>query len=676
MGTIVLKKAVKDKKVTKWLLDGRQRRDTFVDMQNPDNIYDWAKEFLKLKSSFDEVKIEKFFNDGLNEYLYHEEEEEESEQPIVDQSINDEVISGSEGESEEDIDTTDSDEDLSEEDSITESGSDEESSLDPTDRADLADLLFIIQSVHKLTKIRNSDPELYSSGFTRPFDFKIKGFKPYFILQDNLGNPYVDSKRLTDWILSKNFSEIDTLTPEDILDCFDSRPAGLDTIVKNRLDLIKKSIKCVTIIHDKLTSARVSVITLDSSCSESDSQKIFEIINTHGQKLTNAEILSAKPIWTVHLKEPRETIVNNVAELYKGLGTKRQEGVVKWDVAATLTCRLTPDSDYIFGNIRKTGFSSTTKEESVKVDNKINYGFKLYAARYAKSISKNDVGDLADPKKRSIDWNSSSFEDEINSVCSFLMKQDSAIALLSSYHHSLNHLLGDTVAMCYLLLLIDKYNEITNSRSIPSPKGNKKKEFIVQSRVLLDRLFYEYCSGQWKGSSDSRLKENLDEPGKMFEPIEEEKWDALISEAYSKNTVNGIKVKKVALDALVYYFTMLRQKTLDLSEGESAQVDHIIPEATFIKNSSDYVFKDSLINFALLTPVLNNKKKANIGNIQETMAVKKICDLEDIDQETIKQLNNPGAFKLLKEKREGIIDEMIEKRKEFTKGEGDWNVGV
>ena len=38
-------------RVTRWLLDGRQRRNALRDMaQNPENIYDWSKKFFKLKN--------------------------------------------------------------------------------------------------------------------------------------------------------------------------------------------------------------------------------------------------------------------------------------------------------------------------------------------------------------------------------------------------------------------------------------------------------------------------------------------------------------------------------------------------------------------------------------------------------------------------------------------------
>ena len=321
--------------------------------------------------------------------------------------------------------------------------------------------------------------------------------------------------------------------------------------------------------------------------------------------------------------------------------------------------------------MRNISFKSNSKEDAIKVDNKINYGFKLFAGRYSRSISKNVVDNLAN---ENIDWNSSDFEDEIAAVCDCLMKNDPGIRRLNSYNCPLRKLLGDTVIMCYILLLIDKYNELTTNRSIEL-KGSNRKKFIVYSRILLDKLVYEYSCSLWKGSSDSSLKTYLKNPTVVFTPVEKTQWDNLITEAYEYNEINGNPIKKNVLSVLTYYFSMLRNKSLDLEEDQSPQIDHIIPDATFTKESSDIRFKDSLINFALLPPLLNNKKKANINSIEQ-IYLEEICKLEDIDVDTIKQLNDPGSMTLLKEKRSFIIDDVKDKRDSFVRAEKTWGINI
>lgn len=643
VGTIVLKKETKNGKTVKWLLDGRQRRDTLIEMQNPDKVYSWARSFLKFKKSVDVSVIKDLFNNKLSEYLYYDEEEDGKKESVV----FDECIKN--------IDDDNDDDDFGS--TPYELGD----TLDKRDSEALKDLLFIIETVHRKS----------GSNFTEPFNFKVKDFKPSFLVKNERGTLYVDSTKLTKWIISKDFKDIDNLTPDQIIENVDNCPESVGDCIRNNIDAIKKSIKCVDIIQNRLTSAKVSIILLDESCEESDSQKIFEIINTHGQKLTNAEVLSAKPIWNASVSEPRPEIISSVNKLYEGLGTEKQEKIVKWDVAATLADRLPPKSDYIFGDLRSIPFRSETKNESVKVDEKINYGFKLLAARYSRSISKNEVDELA---HRDFDWNSIEFEDEIKNVCTFLMKNDAAIERFSTYHHSLRSIVGDTVAMFYIILLIDKYNELTNNGE-NELKGKNKKDFIVKSRKLFDRLFYEYCTGLWKGSSDSRLKKYLDKPEIMFSSIDSNDWAKLINDAYYQNKIGNSTISGKVLAALIYYSTMLRNKKLDCDEENGAQIDHIIPQARFTDGSSNYGFKDSLANCALITANLNNKKKTNITSI-DTAYIDAICDLEDVDQDVIKRMTGPDDIPELIKHRAPIVNEILKEREGFVKGEGFWVIKV
>ena len=94
MGTVVLKKEKRGKKTVKWLLDGRQRIDTLVEMQNPENVYRWGKAFLGFKINDDDIKIEKEFDDALGEYLYYDEniENNDESEDEVEEEIDEEDI--------------------------------------------------------------------------------------------------------------------------------------------------------------------------------------------------------------------------------------------------------------------------------------------------------------------------------------------------------------------------------------------------------------------------------------------------------------------------------------------------------------------------------------------------------------------------------------------------------
>jgi len=64
LGVVVLNEtSTPETGLIKWLLDGRQRRTAFIQMlENPENVYDWARKFLRIKKSDSEAEIiEKFW---------------------------------------------------------------------------------------------------------------------------------------------------------------------------------------------------------------------------------------------------------------------------------------------------------------------------------------------------------------------------------------------------------------------------------------------------------------------------------------------------------------------------------------------------------------------------------------------------------------------------------------
>lgn len=639
LGTIVERR---ENKIS-WLLDGRQRRDTLVQMLDPVNVYKWAQSFLKFKIKDDESEIKRLFYHHLNEFLY---KGDESEEKHKDDELEEETFDI--GEINEDADS--------------ESGKESFSSisciLDQEDEKELEDLLFIILSVHKTTD--------KSSEFTKPFDFNDYGYRPQYYKNNEEGEPKVNSTKLSNWILGKNISNADSMTYEDAISMFDAYPDVLINVIEKRFEKIKISVKCVNIIRDKLKETPVSVISLDEHCRPSDARKIFEIINKQGVALTNAEILSAKPQWNRRINEPRLVLLKETEKLYKGMGVEYSGDVVSWDVAATFTSRLSEYSDYIFGSLRTISFDSNDKNSTKNIDKKVNYGFKLLAGRYVRDISKTGVESLANCD---VDWNSSEFENEIESVTKMLHKEDSFIRHFGTYKHPLSDLIGDTVAINYILALIDKFTKDKPGTS----QSKARKQFLVNSRILLDRLFYEYAKGEWAGSSDSRLKKNLEQPNELFRSVPDADWDALIDEVYVNNRIGGQQTKKKRIVALLYYFTALMNKNLNLMDEDYPEVDHIIPDSEFVNTSSNRNFKDSLINHALLSGLLN-KKKNNTFSALDAPTKEEIARLEDVSVDTLEKLQNSGNFELMFKERIAIKDRIKKLRSDFVKGEGFWEL--
>lgn len=633
IGTVVFRREEPGGKMVKWLLDGRQRIDTLRLMRNPHNIYLWAKAFTRFRETDSGEEVARAFYDAIDRYLFTE----------------------SKSSSPDWYEDADEDED----------GQYESVSLEPVAigkySAGLDELLGIIMSVHSGSKSVDA--------FTKPFDIKAEGFKPKYISARDNGRLYVESNKLTEWIYG-NFEDENDISIESVHDCFNNHPS-VRRGIENGIDGIRRSIKAVLRVKDRLSESKISIITLNEHCTEDDSKKIFEIINTQGTQLTNVEVLSAKPAWAHEIEEPRDILRENVRSLYEKLDIPIPEDVVYWDVAATFTCRLPVESDFIMGDIRNLRYDTETEAGKKETDRKLTYGFKLYAGRYSNSVSKGAVETL--PSVKGVEWEYSTFEDEIRNACRLLLSHDPATMCFNGYRVPLHKLLGDAVTMCFLFLLLKKYRSCADEDGAEMvTRSVTKRKYIVKSHILLDRLFFEYCTGLWKGSGDSRLKNCLDNPDGMFEKVDDEEWERLIDDLYNHNRIGGIQPKKKVLDALVYYFSMIRGKNLGLQDGEKSQVDHIIPKSRFSEDCSGGEFRDSLVNYALLPASLNNTKRDDVRTLEKYLR-ERICNLEDLTEDELAIITETGAMDILRKTREPIIEDLKSLRIMFIKGEGRWS---
>ena len=75
----------KQNKKIRWLLDGRQRRNALTQMyEEPENIYDWAKSFIKFKANDQPDELADKYWEKVNEYLEADDYDGEVEnQPSV-----------------------------------------------------------------------------------------------------------------------------------------------------------------------------------------------------------------------------------------------------------------------------------------------------------------------------------------------------------------------------------------------------------------------------------------------------------------------------------------------------------------------------------------------------------------------------------------------------------------
>ena len=164
MGVSILNVEDNDGLKTRWLLDGRQRRNALRRFyEDPENVYLWAKKYLGLKGNDQLQDLEEKFWTSINEYLEHDEVEE--------------------------LDSSDSE---SEEEDIEITEVNEEKLVYDTSKQGLELLLHIIKMTHYKNKTY--------SGFTRPFDFSKEIPRLPYLSIDEKGKQFFNSRKLKSFI--------------------------------------------------------------------------------------------------------------------------------------------------------------------------------------------------------------------------------------------------------------------------------------------------------------------------------------------------------------------------------------------------------------------------------------------------------------------------------------------
>lgn len=334
-------------KYQKWLLDGRQRRNALLLMENPEEIYKWAKSFIGFKVNFTEEELTKSFWEKIDEFLDDDDDSDEQQQLHNEDSTD----------GENSIDDIDENDSLETDSDIEDALLDQENETDIVEdtvpirpngfrRGDLKRLLDVILMVHP---IRGKQ-----SGLTRPFDFsKYVGGLDF--IEESAGKEIVNIQELLLWIEYKKETTQKRghdypPTQEQFYDWITQRMSLIktDQVIKREIDRrwgrIENAFAVLESLKLQIKEGKIGYIQLKNT-DDNDAKKIFELINKAGTPLEAAEILSAKPSWNVAIANASDEIKENVKELYKDLGVKQPEDVVKWDIAATVLKRL--DIDFI-----------------------------------------------------------------------------------------------------------------------------------------------------------------------------------------------------------------------------------------------------------------------------------------------------------------------------------------
>ena len=568
IGVSILSIETVEHKTTRWLLDGRQRRNALMQMaEDPENIYLWAKKFIGFKDKHQPQEVETFFWDKINLYL---------EQDDLDTNQNDENI------------TADTEDEALPEEPKEDNSQYESNSISKTKGLEL--MLNIILMVHNKNK--------KYSGFSRPFDFtKWISDLPY--VENTNGRIILNSRRIKSFIGEyKSFCHLDKRDYEfkaNFGDFLKSRfrPSGSDhdkilVELTRNWDKILDRIDLLDNIDNLLLNSKIGLIEV-KNINTADGQKIFNIINSEGTQLTAVEILSAKPNWNKVIKNPNASLVKEAKELYASINIKSDD-IVRWDVPATLIPRLKL-SNFIFKDFtdNKSGF-----------EKKLTLGFKLLSGILIGGIKKEDINKLS--TVTSINWeiDIDNLLNDLNTVIKLLSEYE-YFKYLQSWKGSIMETLSDTIALNFLVITYMDWKR----KGSPIGSSVPTKQFQKNSVILLDRLVYEYVTRQWRGSTDSKFAQNIStfniQPV-IYAPIEKKKWLNLLKEIIDKNTIDDVNIYQKILEPILYHFYCIKKLSGPDTGLYSTHVDHIIPQALFKKSAlpNKELIQNNLYNLALL----------------------------------------------------------------------------
>ena len=560
---------------TQWLLDGRQRRNALkTAWENPVNIYRYAQSFLKFKTSTSPDDITSIFWSAVNSFLQKDKSGEEVNTP--------ETAAESE-----------------DEDCLVD--------IDPEEqKGNLKTLLNIILMVHAIKKD--------TSAWEKRFDFsQFISCLPY------IQKGKVDPKKLKTFLLDWDSDDPDCNAEqfsEYMIERYRLADGVTEARFKDYIEQVFESLKRdKNIVRDAeaiFTDAKIGVISL-KNVTPLDAQNIFSLVNSGGTQLKAEELLSAKPFWNVQVSEqllnPQVRVL--VQNLYKDLNIPGEDEInsstpVRWDICATLLDRI--DKNHLF-------FPSFRQDKPDVNMTKIALGFKLVSAEIANGISAKHIEKM----EHCPDWESAvqSLIENVNRIAEILLEVNFYHDLIA-WGKSLWDLLGSAPTLEFLTIL----NRHWQALGTPVVDGTKRKTFIHNSLILLDRLFYEYSGNQWRGSGDSKMARDVENISERFEPIPTQNWEKFVDEACKPT--NSANYRR--LEAVLYYFTTLQQKRPALVQG-TYDVDHIVPQTlldaaneTEVGGVKLIALKNSLGNLALLPHKSNIKKNdKQLSNIEDDL---------------------------------------------------------
>ena len=528
-----------------------------------------------------------------------------------------------------------------------------DSSAEIETTANLKDGLTLLYEIIRLCHNRTKK----GTGFSAPFDFtKFVSKLPYLINVD--GQQKLSSKRLK--MVLNNYTiyckeegieyDVETSFFSFLNDSYGIESnSKLQSFIHLKWPLIVERIDILQRIDDLLSTQTIGLIEV-KNLTPADSQKIFNLINSKGSPLKAVEILSARPKWNISIESPTGEVKELVTKLYKEQMDIVPEGVVRWDLAATFLRRF-PDN-FIFKNF-STGATDFEKE--------LTTAFKCLSGIFVKGVTKNDIDKLGD---YNINWETDidALVNDIKNILK-LLETFSYFKFFKTWKTNIQTITTDGVAYEFLILMYNDWKK----KGKPIGTSTETKSFQKNCFILWDRLVYEYVNLLWKGSSDSKIHNDLLSTSPI-NPIPKENWVNLLEEIFSTNRINEKAVSYSYMLPLLYHFYCLYQLAAPAASNYQYDIDHIIPQSLFktstLENKES--IQDSLYNLALL-PKTDNISKSNrkLKSIDDAWLKNQIREFEFITEDQYDDFSDVTNYKAMFEHRKKYFIEAFTEKRTF-----------
>lgn len=635
IGVCILSVEEENGKTIRWLLDGRQRRNALTLMlEDPENIYNWAKAFVKFKNNDQPSVVEEKFWAAIDEFLENDDEVTESASEV----------------------TTDADSDVSFSE-VEGDGSYFDETETETYGLDL--LLEIIKLIHNKTKI--------GTGFTAPFNMSslFNNRLPFVEIVE--GKEVLSSRLLKIFIDQYKARYNDDYLEKDCFAQYMRESFGLkdecvskfNEYLNKNWNAIKERIEILDKIENQFNSSRIGMIEV-KSLNHSDAQKIFNIINTEGEKLKAVEVLSAKPRWNISIPYPSAEAEEYVKKLYKDEIGVVPNGVVRWDMAATFMDRAGENIIYK----KFLPVSNNKDKKNSDFEKKLTLGFKSLSALFVGEVTKDGIDKLSAAQ---INWERD-IEALIFDVRSMfkVIGSSNYFKYLKSWNTTIMELTSDAVALDFFAMAYKDWQR----KGKPMGQDANVKAFQKNCFILWDKLVYEYVMIQWKGASDHKIAKNLEAQKtlpEIYVPVKKESWMSILTQIYEKNTINDQDIRFQYMKCLLYHFYCLNgMMAPNATEYNQIDVDHIIPQSLFKSSTIDRkdVIVDNVFNLGLL-PKEDNISKSDkpLSQITNDWLKQMIEQYEFVNENDFQKYSNVSNYQQLFSYRKDKFDKAFgEKR--------------